>query len=181
MLDADQDSTVRAAKRGEWDAWEELYRHIYPRLHAYLVHRVGFDHVEDSLSDTMARAISSIQRLRLGPAGFDGWVFGIARRVVAQHYHQASRVRREVMACQLAAVDGYVLDDELAIEDERERVRQQFSRLPPDEQELLELRVVAGLSAEQVAAVLGKRPGTVRTAQSRALAHLRRMMDGDHD
>ena len=42
---------------------------------------------------------------------------------------------------------------------------------------MLELRVIAGLSADQVAAVLGKRAGTVRTAQSRALAHLRELVE----
>jgi RNA polymerase sigma-70 factor, ECF subfamily len=39
---------------------------------------------------------------------------------------------------------------------------------------VLELRVIAGLTPEQTAVVLGKRPGAVRTAQSRALARLRK-------
>jgi len=58
-------------------------------------------------------------------------------------------------------------------------VRRCFSLLSEKERELLELRVVAGLSAEQVAAVLKKRPGAVRSAQSRALAHLRTLMEQD--
>jgi len=39
--------------------------------------------------------------------------------------------------------------------------------------------VIAGLSAEQVAALLSKRPGAVRSAQSRALARLRNFMEQD--
>ena len=41
-----------------------------------------------------------------------------------------------------------------------------FATLDPDDQEVLELRVVAGLSSEEVAAALGKRPGAIRIAQS---------------
>jgi RNA polymerase sigma-70 factor (ECF subfamily) len=52
--------------------------------------------------------------------------------------------------------------------------------LTPAEQEVLELRVIAGLSAEQVGEVLGRNSGAVRTAQSRALAHLRELME-QHD
>jgi RNA polymerase sigma-70 factor, ECF subfamily len=182
MLDAEEQiAAVAAAKQGDLDAWETLYRHVYARLHAYLARRVGLDHAEDCVSDTMARAIASIERLKLGPAGFDGWVFGIARRVVAEHYRQAGKFRREVVASQQMAVDAHMPDDELSQEVDQVRLRRQFARLPPGEQELLELRVVAGLSAEQVAAVLGKRPGAVRTAQSRALAHLRRLMELDRD
>ena len=53
-------------------------------------------------------------------------------------------------------------------------MRQAFARLSDADRELLELRVVAGLSAEEAAAVLGRRPGAVRMAQSRALTRLRR-------
>jgi len=56
-------------------------------------------------------------------------------------------------------------------------MRAAFALLSADERELLELRVVGGLSAEEVAAALGKRAGAVRTAQYRALAHLRRILE----
>ena len=52
-------------------------------------------------------------------------------------------------------------------------LRAAFERLDRDERELLELRVVAGLSSAEVADVLGKQPSAVRMAQKRALARLR--------
>jgi RNA polymerase sigma-70 factor, ECF subfamily len=183
MVDAlRRTNDVEAAKLGDQDAWERLYRHVYPRLHAYLLRRVGSDHVEDALSDTMTRAISSIERLHPGPAGFDGWVFGIARRVVAEHYRQVGRRHRQLLASQAMAVgDAQSPEEGPAGEADRIRVRHHFSRLSPAEQELLELRVVSGLSAEEVGTVLEKHPGAVRTAQSRALAHLRRLIEADGD
>ncbi len=63
--------------------------------------------------------------------------------------------------------------DEILNLDERSELAEAFGRMTAKDRELLELRVVAGLSAEATASVLGKRPGAVRTAQSRALAKLR--------
>lgn len=130
----------------------------------------------------MTRVVAGIDNFRFGAAGFDGWVFGIARNVAAEHHRQAGRRRRQVVAGQQVAAGtepSEVPGDGLLLQDDRELVRRQFARLSPAEQELLELRVVAGLSADEVAAVLGKRPGAVRTAQSRALEHLRRLVEGD--
>ena len=61
--------------------------------------------------------------------------------------------------------------------EEAAAVRRAFALLSDDDRELLELRVVAGLSAEESAGVLGRRPGAVRMAQSRALSRLRRHLE----
>jgi RNA polymerase sigma-70 factor (ECF subfamily) len=174
---------VAAARAGDQDAWEQLYRGVHRRLRGYVSRRVGGEHVEDVMSETMTRAVARLDRFDLGPAGFDGWVFGIARRVVFEHNRRVDTARRrshDVAATVDTMGAGDVEPgDDLVLADEHARVRQLFARLSPAERELLELRVVAGLSAEDVARVLGKRPGAVRTAQSRALANLRRLLEED--
>ena len=52
-------------------------------------------------------------------------------------------------------------------------MRVAYGRLTDEERELLDLRVIGALSAEEVGELLNRRPGAVRTAQSRALARLR--------
>ena len=59
---------------------------------------------------------------------------------------------------------------------EHESVREAFSQLSDGDRELLELRVVAGLSSEEVATILSMRPSAVRMAQMRALEKLRVLM-----
>ena len=66
--------------------------------------------------------------------------------------------------------DGLIADEEALV------VRAAFARLSSQDQELLHLRVVAGFTAEQVGAVVGKRAGAIRTAQARALERLRRLL-----
>jgi len=64
----------------------------------------------------------------------------------------------------------------LELDVDHRRINAAFSRLSPSDRELLELRVLAGLSSEEVGALIGKKAEAVRTAQSRALAKLRAMM-----
>lgn len=52
-----------------------------------------------------------------------------------------------------------------------------FRRLSPADQEVLELRIVGELSADEVGAVTGRRSGAVRMAQARALQRLRKLME----
>jgi RNA polymerase sigma-70 factor, ECF subfamily len=171
---------VSAACEGDGAAWEALYRGIYPRLRAFFIRRVGVEHAEDGVSETMLRAVASIDRFQWTDAGFDGWVFGIARHVSVDHHRHADRARRYRHIGRLFGgnkSDGATVDQDLVISDDQALIRQLFTRLTPAEQEILELRVIAGLSAEQVGEVLGRNPGAVRTAQSRALAHLRELME----
>jgi len=176
--DSSEAELVDAARRGDHGAWEALYRSVYPGLRAFMSRRVGTAHVEDAVSETMTRAVAGIDRFELGPVGFAGWVYGIGRRVAADHYRRAGRqARQEEAAVRGIDPDGPAPLDTVLEGEDRAAMRAAFALLSADERELLELRVVGGLSAEEVAAALGKRAGAVRTAQYRALAHLRRILE----
>ena len=174
---------VEAARAGDHDAWHQLYRRAYPRLRAYALRKVGPDHAEDVVSETMTRAVAGIDRFTLTATGFDGWLFGIARRICVDHHRAAERAIRKGRAAAVtngdAAGVGVSVEEGLVLADEHAQVRRLFDLLTEAEREVLELRVIAGLSAEQTAVALGKRPGAVRTAQSRALARLRVLVEGD--
>lgn len=53
------------------------------------------------------------------------------------------------------------------------RMSELLETLPAKQREILILRVVVGLSAEETAAAVGATPGAVRVAQHRALARLK--------
>lgn len=170
----DQAALVQRARLGDAEAWTTLYVAVHPRLRAYVGRRVGAGAADDVVSETMTRAVEAIDRFRWEPAGFDGWLFGIARRVSAEHVRRsARRWRRSETVPALAAP----VDEAMILSADQAEVRLAFERLRPQEREVLELRVIAGLTAEQAAAALGRRPGAVRTAQSRALARLRSLFE----
>jgi RNA polymerase sigma-70 factor (ECF subfamily) len=167
---------VDRARDGDETAWEELYRRAYPRLLAYAARRLDPDRASDAVSETMTRAVARIDRYQpiQGSGGFDAWLFGICRHVVLDAQRAAGRRGIEPPAEGVVHVD---FTERLVSAEEADAVRSAFARLSEDDRELLELRVLGGLSAEDVAAVLGRRPGAVRMAQSRALARLRRHLE----
>jgi RNA polymerase sigma-70 factor (ECF subfamily) len=168
-----QREVVDRALHGDADAWEALYVRIRPRLFALCLRRLGNrEDAEDAVAETMLRAVRAAGTFRWKNAGFDAWIFRIAHNVVSDMLRTRSR-RASVPAGDTRPELGTVDEDFVVLADEHAAVRRALERLPGADRELLELRLVAGLSSEEVAYVLRKRAGAVRTAQSRALARLR--------
>ncbi len=167
-------SLVKRAGRSDPGAWEALYRRVYPGLMAYASRRLDRERAHDAVAETMARAIAKIDRFEWKAGGFDAWLYGILRHVVIDMYRARTREgrHRELETPGPRGPLEHVLDGEDA-----SAVRAAFGRLGAADRELLELRVVAGLTAEEVGEVLGKRPGAVRMAQARALDRLRRELE----
>ena len=70
-------AVLDAARAGDPDTWEALYRGAYPRLFAFARRLATEEQAEDAVSETMVRAMGKITDYRPGPAGLDGWLFGI--------------------------------------------------------------------------------------------------------
>lgn len=164
---------MRRARAGDADAWEALYRHAYPRLFAYARRRLATpDEAEDAVSETMIRAFDRVADFRWRGGGFEAWLFVICRNIVYEVNRRHGRPLPSADPALEPLPEEWVLANE-----EAAGVRAAFSRLSAEEREVLELRVVGGLGAKQVGRLMGKRAGAVRMAQSRALAHLREMIE----
>lgn len=168
--------TIERAREYDPDAWESLYRRAYPRLFAYARRRVPSAHeADDAVSEAFARAMGAIHGFTSSRAGFDGWLYGILRNVLLEHYRADRRGAQGPLpgpdAGEPASEEPQPLDHVLARE-RADAVRRAFDELPPGERELLELRVLGELDAKAVGAVVGKRSGAVRMAQARALKRL---------
>jgi RNA polymerase sigma-70 factor (ECF subfamily) len=175
-LSPEEPALVARAREGEPAAWEALYRHLYPRLLAYAERRLDREAARDAVSEAMARAVARIKRFTWNGAGFDAWVFAILRHVVTDA-QRAAWLRAPVAEPDEAPSSAPGPLDCLLGAEASSAVRAAFEQLCPCDREVLELRVVAGLSSDEVAAVIGKRPGTVRMAQARALDRLRELLE----
>ncbi|HET6874573.1 MAG TPA: sigma-70 family RNA polymerase sigma factor [Acidimicrobiales bacterium] len=174
-MDSDQQRQLaEAAGEGDPRAWELLYRNVYPRLLGYAVTRAGVDAGEDLVNETMARAVAGIGRFKWEGAGFDAWLFGILRRVCNEHHRRNKAIDRTRFLDMWVnyAEPGEALERQA----EQDAMRQAFAALDDSDRDILALRLMSGLPADEVAKLVGKTPGAVRTAQSRALAVLRSLV-----
>jgi RNA polymerase sigma-70 factor, ECF subfamily len=175
------DGVLAAAQEGaEW-AVAILYRSLQPQVLRFLRARVPQD-AEDIASQAWLEIARSLPRFSGGEDDFRGLVFTIARRRLADHRRATGRRPVDLVGPEVLTgiTDGAAPDDEvlagLAGDAAARRVAELLS---PDQAEVVLLRVVAGLSVDEVAALLGKRPGTVRVLQHRALRHLAEKLGDD--
>lgn len=158
------------------DAWAQLYVAARPLLWRFARVRLATtEQAEDAVSETLVRAMSSIERFEGDGRAVLGWLVGIARNVVRETYRSGARQRAVTPAAEPRPPEPL---DAVVATDEARAVRAAFRELVADDQELLGLRIVARLDAATTAQVLGKRPGAVRMAQSRALGRLRDRLEG---
>ena len=175
-----QDILTAAQDGGEW-AVAILYRSLHPAVVGYLRGRAG-DEAEDLASETWIAVARGLPSFSGDEAAFRSWVFTIAhRRLIDHHRATARRLRTRT----LHATEGdhhngpieFPADDDPAAEVLEavagdEAVRRIMALLPPEQAEIVLLRVVGGLQVEDVARITGRRPGTVRVLQHRALRRL---------
>jgi RNA polymerase sigma-70 factor (ECF subfamily) len=175
LTEVDVEAMVRDARAGDTDALGQLYDTYRDRVARFATGRLGdAEKAEDVTSETFEAVLRNLGAYRPG-TDFEAWLFTIAHRRVTDVFRRRSR-RREVALDETvqAAVGGP--EEAVLAAERRAEVAGAFGRLRADQQEVLALRVLGGLSATQAGEVLGKSEGAVRIAQHRALRSLREAM-----
>jgi RNA polymerase sigma-70 factor (ECF subfamily) len=184
MSDMTFEQTIAAAQSGDEDAFASLWRQLHPPLLRYL-RVLAPEHAEDLASDCWLQVVRSLRRFKGDEAGFKSWLFTIARNKVTDARRQARRRPTQSFDEGYDGDEGHdgasgadrqrALDDteQLALERiSTESALRLIGELPPDQAEIIVLRVVAGLEVADVARIVRKSPGAVRVTSHRALRKL---------
>ncbi len=158
-------------------SFEEEFRRLYPRIYSYIAARTSDPEVaQDLTAEVFARAWESWSQLE-HPEARVGWLFTIARNIVASHFRRAHRQAQLAARLQVLGEASPQDPEEavLALE-ERQGLREALATLSQREQEVLRLRFEAGLDSKQVGQLLGLNDVHVRVVTCRALGKLRRAM-----
>jgi RNA polymerase sigma-70 factor (ECF subfamily) len=170
---------VARAQTGDRAALEELLVRLRPGVVRYCRARLGrsggtYGSADDVAQEVCMAVITALPRYVEQGRPFAAFVYGIAGHKVADAQRAGFRDRADVTdTLPDRADDGPGPEDAAVAAAEAARAAALLDRLPPAHRELLLLRVVGGMSAEETGAALGMTPGAVRVAQHRALARLR--------
>ncbi|MGH3771926.1 MAG: sigma-70 family RNA polymerase sigma factor [Pseudonocardiaceae bacterium] len=174
---------VSAAVDGQRDAVEGVLRWIRPLVVRYCRARLGgqektFASADDVAQEVCLAVLTALPRYRDQGRPFLAFVYGIAAHKVSDARRSSARNRSEpvpeVPDTPALAEDGpetQAMRGEMA-----GRVATLLNTLPGKQREILRLRFVVGLSAEETAEAVGSTPGAVRVTQHRALNRLRSVL-----
>ena len=166
-------TVLDAAKTGADWAWELLYDECSPVLLGYVRGR-GAAEPEDLVAETFLHAVRAIHSFTGDERAFRGWLLGIAHRRLIDDWRYRSRRPLSPASDETleAASGGGDVEHEALARTEGQQVLACIRSLTPDQQDVLLLRIVADLSLDEVATILGKRISAVKALQRRGLARL---------
>ena len=173
------DAVVAQAVAGDRNAVREVLETIRPIVVRYCRARVGAAarggfSADDVAQEVCLATMMALPRYRDRGRPFLAFLYGIAAHKVADAHRAAGRdlaYPADSVPDRFSAEAG---PEQLAIEaDSMSRMKELLDVLPAKQREILILRVVVGLSAEETAAAIGATTGAVRVAQHRALARLK--------
>lgn len=172
---AEMDGVLDAAREGgEW-AWEIIYGHMGPAVLGYLTAKGAHD-PEDLLGEVFLQAVRNLDGFQGDYGDFRAWLLTIAHRRIVDEYRR--KQRRPLHLVEVEEIERLGPHGDAELESltriDATRVISAISRLSPAQRDVLLLRLVADLSNDEVARVLGKRPGAIKALQRRGLATLRK-------
>jgi RNA polymerase sigma-70 factor, ECF subfamily len=169
---------LAAAQDGDEEAFAVLWRDLQPAVLRYFQVAAG-EAAEDLAADTWVSVIRGLGRFRGDERAFRAWVFTGARHRAIDWRRQASRRPTRLDVVELLA-EHLAPDDPVVAVLEAQSTRAALAllaELPPDQAEVVALRVLGGLEVAEVARVVGKRPGAVRVLAHRGLRRLAKRVE----
>ena len=177
MSDAIADELVSRAKEGDAEAFGALYERFAVRLYRFMLVRVSKpEEAEDLVQRVFLKVIEALPRYQDRGIPFSAWMFRIANNTVVDFYrtvHQTS----PMAALSQHHDRTWDPSDLVDAGEERATIRTALQQLTRDQRDVVVYRFFAGLSPAEIGAIMGKREGTVRVLQLRALRQLRNVGD----
>jgi RNA polymerase sigma-70 factor (ECF subfamily) len=168
---------VERAQRGDREALEDLYLMHFDRIYSYLHLSVGNRHdAEDLTNQTFVKMLESIERFQWRKVPISAWLFRIAHNLAMDHFRAGRRWQPEEEPPEPEPDEQRTAHEEALESIGRQSMLEMIGDLSPDQQQVLTLKFAFNFSNGDVAEILGKSEGAVKSLQHRALASLQRQL-----
>src|SRR6476469_7828842 len=168
---------VKKAQEGDRDALEELYLLHFDRIYSYLHMSVGNRHdAEDLTTQTFLKMLEAIGRFRWRSAPFSAWLFRIAHNLAMDHFRATKRWQPEEEVPEPEGSEESSAEEDALVSIGRQSMLELIENLSHEQQQVLTLKFVFNFSNGDVATILGKTEGAVKSLQHRALVSLQKQI-----
>ena len=168
---------VARGQQGDRDALEELYLIHFDRIYSYLHVSVGNRHdAEDLTTQTFLKMLEKIGSFKWQSAPFSAWLFRIAHNLAMDHFRSRRRWQPEEEVPEPPGEEEPSAELMAMQTIGRESMLKLIERLSPEQQQVLTLKFVFNLPNAEVAAILDKTEGAIKSLQHRALVSLQKQI-----
>lgn len=175
----DLDGLLEDARQFDPRALAALHDQLYPQVYRYVCYRVDDLHVcEDISAEVFLRFLVVLKKKGQNVQSARGWLLGTANHLVMDFYRKKYRRRDENLDHHTNLPDHHDPEQEAETSFTLEEVREAMRNLTSDQQHVITLRFSQEFSLEETARMMGKSINAVKVLQYRALAALRRQLDG---
>ena len=178
----DEEGLVGRAVRGDQQAFALLYEAHFDRIYRYVYLKIGDrEEAEDMTQQVFLSALRSISSFKYQGTPFTAWLFRIAHNQIVDHFRRKTRrpVTQEIDETVPSRAGGPESVTELRLDIETVSLATQ--RLTAAQREVISLRFAGGLSIEETARAMGKKPGAIKALQHAAVLALRKLLVGSED
>src|SRR5438093_1416545 len=169
---------VDRAQQGDRQALEELYLIHFDRIYSYLHMSVGNRHdAEDITTQVFLKMLEAIGKFRWQSAPFSAWLFRIAHNLAMDHFRARRRWQPEEDVPEQPGEEEPSAELLAMQSIGRQSMLELIEDLSPEQQQVLTLKFVFNFPNGDVATILGKTEGAIKSLQHRALVSLQKQLE----
>ena len=181
---SEEEELVKRAQKDP-DAFAKLYDQYYPRIFGYVLRRsANLEAAQDITSETFLKALRKLWQFQWRNISFSPWLYKIATNEVNQYFRKAEYKKsislEELQEQGFELISSHDPESELIEAQEKLKQHQDFleiqgkiAQLPAKYQEVIALRFFEKKQINEIAEILGKKEGTIKSLLHRAVEKLR--------
>jgi RNA polymerase sigma-70 factor (ECF subfamily) len=184
-MDLSEEKELVKQAQGSPDAFAKLYDQYYPKIFGYILRRsANLEAAQDITSETFLKALGKLWQFRWRNVSFSSWLYKIASNEINQYFRKAEY--KKSISLEELHEQGFELlsphdpeselieaQEELKQHQEFLEIQKKITRLPAKYQEVIALRFFEKKQINEIAEILGKREGTIKSLLHRAVEKLR--------
>lgn len=168
------ENLVRLVKKGDQDAFSELYDLFIDPIYRYVYYRVNSGDVEDLVASIFVKLWENIHKYRAKKKFFSAWLFKIAHNMVVDYYRSAKDRNFDELSIDVASLEREHNPIKRVEKDFDQRaLRVALKHLKRSHREVIIHKFINDFSNKEISEILGKSEGSLRILQHRALKALK--------
>ena len=177
-MPSEQELIVKA-KNGDHDALTQIVSDCWHPLYRFISYKTGKpEEAQDIVQETFFRAFRSLSSYQVTETKFSTWLGRIAANLITDAWRKQGRTPelRNLDEARNKSSGGSDPAEQVIQAETREKLAALIQELPPEQRQVIEMRILAGLSLKEAATAMNKSEAAVKMLQQRALKALRAKM-----